>query len=173
VLDRLTGSHPNSGYFCNNRHINYLRAQEKIMLKENKNPNLTDLFKQNWIGFDHHYRLYSNFRFCFTSGTHSKVSYTVFRRVNFETGKLCFQVGTDGDKQLHCTQLFTDLILRILRITTPQNCYYLFYLVLYLKNVLILLSCAWWEIKMCLFLCVVMVCRKSRQIYSYPEVYTT
>lgn len=51
---------------------------------------------------------YSNFRFCFTRGTDSKTSYTVFSHVNCETGNITYQVGTDGDKQLHCTQLFTD-----------------------------------------------------------------
>lgn len=48
---------------------------------------------------------YSNFRFCFTD---SKASYTVFSHVNCETRNITYQVGTDGDKQLHCTQLFTD-----------------------------------------------------------------
>lgn len=72
---------------------------------------------------------YSNFRFCFTRGTDSKASYTVLSHVNCETGNITYQVGTDGEKQLHCTKLFTDLILWGLLLTIPQNCYCPFCLV--------------------------------------------
>lgn len=67
---------------------------------------------------------YSNIKFCSTRGTDSKASYTVFSHVNCETGNITHQVGTDGDKQLHCTQLFvcTHLILWVLLLTTLQNC---------------------------------------------------
>lgn len=110
---------------------------------------------------------YSNFRSCFTRGTNSKASYNVFSHVNCEAGNITYQVGTDGDRQLHCAQLLVQTeILRGLLLTTPKL------LISFLLCPLFvwILFPSQWQARMHLFLYVVTMCSKKRQIYSHPEI---